>query len=249
MSSFGSRSRFCSILLLLASALLASAANADHSDRLRELSSDEILTATGRSITEWGNSWWKWAFDHPEILSDTTGEFADLGDVRGPVFFAEGSGFDPFVGSADVPRGEYVLLPVATYLWTLFDPCAQVRCARQLINENFIKGIKSVFVWLDGKPVGNWASHVVKVDRNPPVFIVDAGPIQDDGYGGPMSALQGGYWLMLDRLPEGKHSVVMRAKVPNLDPFTGEPTGEFVTLETHLTLRSVECRHHRFCDR
>ncbi len=32
---------------------------------------------------------------------------------------------------------------------------------------------------------------------------------------------------MLDRLPPGTHSVVMRAKVPNLDPFTGEPTGRF----------------------
>ena len=54
----------------------------------------------------------------PQLLGDTTGEFRSLGDVRGPVFFAEGSGGDPFKGSVDVPRGEYVLLPVATYIWT-----------------------------------------------------------------------------------------------------------------------------------
>jgi hypothetical protein len=249
MSSIADRGRFGSILLLLACTLLGSAAQADRPDRLRELSNQEIVAATGRSVTEWGNSWWQWAFKHPEILGDTSGEFADLGDVRGPVFFAEASGLDPFVGSADVPRGEYVLLPVATYIWTFFDPCAEARCARRIVNENFIKGIKSVFVWLDGRPVGNWASHVVKVDRNPNDFLVDAGPIQEDGYGGILPALQGGYWLMLDRLPPGRHSVVMRAQVSSLDPLTGEPTGEVVTLETHLTLRSIECRHHRYCHR
>ncbi len=166
MSALGFRSRFCSILLLLACSLLGFAANADHSGAACASSrTTRSSPRPGARSPSGGTRWWQWAFDHPEILSDTTGEFADLGDVRGPVFFAEGSGLDPFVGSANVPRGEYVLLPVATYLWTLFDPCAEVRCARQLINENFIKGIKSVFVWLDGRPVGNWASHVVKVDR------------------------------------------------------------------------------------
>ena len=149
-----------------------------------------------------------------------------------------------------MPRGEYVLLPVATYIWTFFDPCAEIRCARRIINDNFIKGIKSVLVWIDGKPVGNWASHIVKVDRNnPQVFLVDAGPIDEDGYGGILPALQGGYWLMLEPLPPGPHHVSIRATVPDLDPFTGEPTGGTVTLETQLTLRPVACRHHRDCYR
>jgi len=228
--------------------VLVSPTRADGPARVQVLSHDEILAATGRSVTEWGNSWWKWAFDHPEILGDTTGEFAALGDVRGPVFFAEASGGEPFEGRAYVPRGEYVLVPVATYVWTFFDPCAELRCARNIVNENFIKGIRNVSVRIDGKPVGDLASHLVKVDRfHPQVFLVDAGPIGEDGYGGILPALQGGYWLMLDRLPPGPHRVVFGATVPALDPITGEPTGDTVKLESQLTLQPVACRQHRYC--
>jgi hypothetical protein len=40
------------------------------------------------------------------------------------VFFAQGSGGDIVRARLDVPRGEYMLLPVATFIWTFFDPCA-----------------------------------------------------------------------------------------------------------------------------
>ena len=236
--------------LLFLSALITSPTYADPSARVRVMSNEDIASATGRTVTEWGDSWWKWAFNHPEVLGDTTGEFGSLGDVRGPVFFAEGSGGDPFKGSVDVPRGEYVLLPIATYIWTFFDPCAEIRCARHIINDNFIKSVDDVFVWIDGKQVGNLASHIVRVDRfNPQVFLVDAGPIDADGYGGILPALQGGYWLMLEPLPPGPHRVVSGATVPALDPITGAPTGDTLQLFTDLTLRPVACRSHRDCSR
>lgn len=243
--------RTCVTAIALAWAVFGVPVQADSFDRVRVLSSHEIAAATGRSVTEWGNAWWAWAFDHPEIFGDTTGEFGDLGDVDGQVFFAEGSGGEPFKGSVTVPRGEYVLLPVATYIWTFFDPCAEIGCARQIINNNFIKDIENVFVSIDGKPVRDLASHLVKVDRsNPQVFVVDAGPIGDDGYGGMLPALQGGYWLMLEPLPPGPHYVVFGATIPELDPFTGEPTGGTIDLYAELTLQSVARsrrphHHHR----
>src|SRR4249920_2907368 len=99
MSLSVSRRSYCSVALVLVLALLDSYAHADESARAQVLSNDEIVAATGRSITEWGDAWWKWAFDHPEILGDTTGEFGYLGDVPGRVFFAEGSGGDPVKAS------------------------------------------------------------------------------------------------------------------------------------------------------
>ncbi len=236
--------------LLFLSALVTSPTYADPPGRVHVMSNDDIASATGRTVTEWGDAWWKWAFKHPDVLGDTIGEFGSLGDVRGPVFFAEGSGGDPFKGSVDVPRGEYVLLPIATYIWTFFDPCAEIHCARRIINDNFVKNIDDVFVWIDGKPVGNLASHIVRVDRfNPQVFLVDAGPIDADGYGGILPALQGGYWLMLEPLPPGPHRVVSGATVPALDPITGASTGETLQLFTDLTLQPVTCRTHRYCSR
>jgi hypothetical protein len=250
MKLFASSAGLCATAFALVWTLSGSLAHAHSSERVRVLSDHEITAATGRSITEWGDSWWKWAFRHPETLGDTTGEFGELGDVRGPVFFAEGSSGDPFKASVDVPRGEYVLLPIAAFIWTFFDPCAEIRCARKIINDNFIKGIRDVFVSIDGKPVGDLASHLVKVDRNnPQVFLVDAGPIDEDGYGGILPAFQGGYWLMLEPLPPGPHYVVFGATIPELDPITGEPTGGTIKLRSQLTLQHAACRHHRDCNR
>ena len=205
----------------------------------RVLSNQEVLNETGHSIAEWGAKWWQWAFDHPEVLGDTTGEFGFLGDVGGPVFFALGSGGVPVKASYDVPGEQYILLPVATYIWTFFDPCAEVNCARTIINRNFIDGILDVNVEIDGKPVQDLGSHLVRVSRtNPLVFKVDAGPIQPDGYGGIMDAVQGGYWVMLEPLQQGQHHISMLTTVPNLDPFTGEVLPGYTDLDAKLKLHA-----------
>lgn len=201
------------------------------------LSAEQVLAETGKTIAEWGAAWWQWAFDNPDVLFDTHGKFAFLGDVGGPVFFAQGSGGVPVRANLNVPGGQYVLLPVATYLWTFFDPCAEVRCARAIVNDNFLDGITGVSVEIDGQPVPDVSAHLVQVDDiNPLVFKVDAGPIQLDGYGGIMDAVQGGYWLMLAPLPPGQHRVTFFSTVPNLDPFTGEILEGSFDLDAKLNL-------------
>jgi len=99
------------------------------------LSKQQVRAAIGKSIAEWGAKWWQWAYEHPEVLGDTTGEFGPLGDVGGPVFFVLGSGGDPVRASYEIPGGKYILLPVATYLWIFFDPCAEIECARRRISR------------------------------------------------------------------------------------------------------------------
>src|SRR5215469_3807038 len=83
-------------------------------------STTDVLAKTGQSIDAWGAAWWQNAFVHPDLLIDTTGEFGYLGNVGGPVFFAEGSGGGPVSLSYTVPNNQYILLPVATYIWTFF---------------------------------------------------------------------------------------------------------------------------------
>jgi hypothetical protein len=227
--------------LLAAFALMCllptSPARADDDHRSPLLSGSEIVAATGRSLGMLGNEWWTFAFDHPEFLSDTTGEFSALGDVPGPVFFAQGSGGDPVNLKVNVPRGQLLLLPIATYIWTLFDPCADVVCARRIINENFLAGVRDVNLRIDGEDVEDLDSLLVKVSRNnPAVFTVDAGEVQPDGYGGPMSALQGGYWALLRPLSPGRHVIDFSAVAPNIDGLTGERIKGKVRLKARLTV-------------
>ena len=52
---------------------------------------------------------------------------------------------------------------------------------------------------------------------------------------------------MLEPLAPGQHSVAFGATVPDLDPFTGEPTGGTVELFANLTVRVADCRLARHC--
>jgi hypothetical protein len=202
------------------------------------LSNQEVRRRTGKTIAEWGARWWKWAYDNPQVLGDVDGTYAALGNVGGPVFFAEGSGGDPFRASVTVPGGQYILLPVATYLWTFFDPCAEFACAQQIVNHNFIDGITSVSVTIDGERVRNLRAHLVRVEDGSAPFTVDAGPIGEDGYGGILPAVQGGYWLMLAPLRAGEHRVSYSATVPTLDGATGEVLEGSTQLDADLRLRA-----------
>jgi hypothetical protein len=208
------------------------------------LSDLEVLFRTGHTIDRWAARWWQWAFDHPDVLSDTTGEFGPLGDVGGPVFFAEGSAGGDVTLRYDIPAGQFVLLPVATYLWTFFDPCAEPRCATRIVNQNFVDNVYGVHATIDGRRVPNMRDHVVRVNRrNPLIFLVDAGPIDpDSGYGGILPAVQAGYWLMLEPLAIGRHHLSFGATVPNLDPNTGEVLPGTIDLDTTLDLRVVRRR-------
>lgn len=237
----------CATVVLVSMLLFMPQVRAEDDDRRdgrrpHVLSNAQVLAATGKSIADWGARWWQWAFEHPEVLGDTTGEFGPLGDVGGPVFFALGSGGDPVRASYKVPGDQYILLPVATYIWTFFDPCAEINCARSIVDHNFIGGITHVDVRIDGKRVSHMRAHLVKVGEHPLVFKVDAGPIQPDtGYGGILDAVQGGYWLMLEPLSRGTHEISMFTTVPNLDPNTGEILDGFTDLDARLTL-SVDRR-------
>ena len=202
------------------------------------LSNLQVRRRTGKTIAEWGALWWKWAFDNPQVLGDVDGTFSALGDVGGPVFFAQGSVGDPVRANVTVPGGQYILLPVATFIWTFFDPCADLACARRIVNHNFIDGITAVSVTVDGERVENMQTHLVRVDDGNPPFTVDAGPIGPDGYGGILPAVQGGYWLMLAPLRSGTHRVSMSATVPNLDGATGELLGGSTQLDARLRLKA-----------
>ena len=209
------------------------------------VSSRRVRAATGKTIAQWGALWWKWAFDNPQVLGDLDGTYSALGDVGGPVFFAQGSGGEPVSANVTVPGGQYILLPVATYIWTFFEPCAELACARTIVNRNFINGRTTVSVTIDGERVRNMEAHLVLVDNDNPPFTVDAGPKDEDGYGGILPAVQGGYWIMLEPLPPGRHRVSMSATVPNFDPETGVFSGEYIHLDADLRLKPSRRGHGR----
>ena len=103
----------CATVVLVSMLLFMPQVRAEDDDRRdghrpHVLSNAQVLAATGQSIADWGARWWQWAFEHPDVLGDTTGEFGPLGDVGGPVFFALGAGGDPVRASYKVPGDQHI---------------------------------------------------------------------------------------------------------------------------------------------
>jgi hypothetical protein len=159
--------------------------------------------------------------------------------VGGNVFFAEGSGGHPVNVKYAVPGGKYILVPVATYIWTLFEPCAEPVCATRIINDNVLAGVTGAYLMVDGAPIADMPAHLIRVTDSTVPFKVDAGPIGPDGYGGILDALQGGYWVMLRPLSPGPHLISFGATVPLIDGNTGEPVGGTVDLKAKLRLETA----------
>ncbi len=200
-----------------------------------------MLAYTGRTITDWGNRWWKFGFEHGDWLTDTTGEFSPLGDVRDPVYFAQGSTGEPLELEIEVPRGQLMLLPITTFIWTFFislrrDPLCPPDRQRELPEERQVDLPEARRA--QGREY--MSSLIVPVNRYlPHVFVVDAGPIMEDGYGGILPALQGGYWAMLEPLSPGVYCVEFGATIQEIDPYTGEIPENPAVLDfyTRLTVR------------
>jgi hypothetical protein len=203
------------------------------------LSNAEVQALTGKSIAEWGAEWWQWAFKNPEALFDKTGKSGPLGDASANVFFAEGSGGRPVNLKYTVSGNKYILVPIITYIWTFFAPCANAECATEIINANVLAGVTDPYLIVDGVPLLDFSSHLVLVTDNTLPFKVDAGPIGPDGYGGILDALEGGYWVMLKPLSPGPHRLSFGATAPLVDGATGQPVSGTVDLATKLRLEAT----------
>ena len=83
---------------------------------------DEEPTVLGKPIGEWSAIWWQWAYSIPtpsNPMLDTLGAYCDVGQ-RGPMWFLSGYFFadgTPEIHDYKVPRGKYVLFPIANATW------------------------------------------------------------------------------------------------------------------------------------
>ncbi|GEO18615.1 hypothetical protein [Microvirga aerophila] len=178
-------------------------------------------TVLGQSIGDWAEEWWTWALQAPanpdtfegNPLTDTTGEFAHVNN-DGPVFFVAGA-FPPF-GPATVERsfaveeGTPLLVPVVNNLWlaTGGDTEADANAALDAWKAS----VDSFFFEIDGKPVENVSAHLEETDFFSPgsatpgsllaALVPEPDPNEDFA-----PSRDAGYWLMIDDLPQGKHTL------------------------------------------
>lgn len=189
-----------------------------------------------RTIAEWSADWWAWALSFPVEMSpllDETGEFAPLGNIGGPIFFAVSSTGSPVSRKYTVPAGQYFLIPIYTYVWTYDDTCDNETCARQIV-DSAVQAVTKMSVRIDGEPVQGLFSHY----ETTPVFSIT---VPDDGLygpgeGGTFEAVSSGYWLMFEPLKPGRHHLFIDAVGPGNDP--DEPSHFTTILQLNVEPRT-----------
>ena len=166
----------------------------------------------GKSIAEWTSDHVRWAVSFPvdqnPVFTDETGELAHLGDVGGPVFFAGAAG--DVQRRFDVPCGKYLLVPLLTQIGFL-DATLDEATARAE-NSAFVDSVTTLHARIDGRRVRDVFEYR---EASPEVFgvsVPDGGIFGD--VGGQFDAVADGYWLMIEPLPSGTHTIVVGGESP-----------------------------------
>ena len=168
----------------------------------------------GASQAAWGDRWWQWALSYPSganPLEDTTGARSALGD-RGNVFFLAAATFaGPVNRAATVRQGQTLLIPLGnavSWIPTFGNTEAEIR-----LDAAATDGPASgLFLTIDGAaaPLPASAPSLMNFRQvTPPGTFPLTFPVNNI-FGAPVGTFQSvsdGYWVMLDGLSPGAHTL------------------------------------------
>jgi hypothetical protein len=183
----------------------------------------------GKSYGEWSGAWWQWCYSIPPdvnpVLTDPTGKYASLGQ-SGPVWFLAGTfNNETAVRKVVVPQGKALFFPIINYNWVNFpeygdNPWSpeQEAMARGLAAQ-VIESAGELSCEIDGVVVADLmdyrcqtptdGAYMVKLPRNNiwdvwlPLYGLDV-DVPAGSYG---PCIDDGYYLMLEPLAAGKHTI------------------------------------------
>jgi hypothetical protein len=192
-------------------------------------------TVDGKTISDWTKDWWRWLVDGPREpfnqSDDTTGLLAYIHNDKS-VFFLAGN--DPFSGAASnatrtilVPHGKPVLVPLLNSIdiegpgITNVDDTSkavpgkadlQSTARDSLTKEEKLWEPDTMKLTVDGRSIADLQGHLEKTDFfsvgkiTPGSFLTSDGLNAKPGAVGSVS-LASGYFVMLDNLSRGFHTV------------------------------------------
>ncbi len=175
---------------------------------------------------EWAGAWWAWALGIPEAMNpilDSTGEFGDV-DQQGSVWFLAGTFGETAERTVCVPPGKKLFFPIINSVWWAPD---DVEFAAFVVEE-FLElnpedytdkeliELTAIFQVTFPSLEMECTVDGVEITDLEDYFAVSPGfPITDtdllDDWEAPISqpncAVAAGYWLMLNPLKKGAHTI------------------------------------------
>ncbi|MCC7539187.1 MAG: hypothetical protein IT379_23395 [Deltaproteobacteria bacterium] len=173
----------------------------------------------GKTMAEWGAEWWRWAYEIPASVNPTMDETgASCGEHQTrDVFFLAGNFGGTSVRTCAIPAGKPVFFPI---LNAAADNCG-VPAEDQSTNEEnrgfteeMMAAVNAMSLEIDGETIGSSPSDLARFRTMPVEFSYQV-PADDSLYDSWESDFEGncspsytaGYWVMLDPLPPGEHTI------------------------------------------
>ena len=175
-------------------------------------------TVAGETLPQYTARWWQSALQVPYTtqspLTDPTGARASRGDVGPVTFLYGGSSPDPVtnISRSATIRDDFVFFPVLNAFFTktsLDDPATTEADLRAMAVQS-IDEARSLYATIDGVPVPQ--SELLEHREASPVFTLDL-PADNifSEFGLPAEhidlTVSDGYWLMLEPLGPGRHTL------------------------------------------
>ncbi len=166
----------------------------------------------GQTIGNWGQIWWQWALNFPEATNPMLQDGAVDCSVgqSGKVWFLAGNLGGTSVRSCTVDKNRALFFPLLNGLAWMPEDCSTVSACRGLVSEVLIDGAVNLTCTVDGTPCV-FKSQIVRAQSDPRdiSFPPDSIAVTDWGYApGPRPAsISDGYWVMLDPLSPGLHTI------------------------------------------
>jgi hypothetical protein len=191
---------------------------------------DPNLPVAGISQRELSQQWWQWALSVPTAANpilDTNGSSA-LVNNNGPVFFVAGNFGVNSVRNFNVPAGKPIFFPLLNNIDVEFavtppnncfdlnpgNSAAALQCALGFISPALDTGT-NMHATLDGQDLLTYPSY-----RQTSTSFFDITLPADNLFGAPAGSYPGisvsdGYWVALEGLSPGKHTLNFGGSIGN----------------------------------
>jgi hypothetical protein len=193
----------------------------------------------GKTYGEWGDEWHKWLLAIPiqeSPLPDLTGEKCHMGQSGSVWFLAGTSGPPTAERTCTIPGGKALFFPIVNIFGVIPTDAETLAGLRSLVKD-FIDHTTELTASVDGvalQGLRNYRCHSLSS------FFYTAPEREEDtvfspGYSGTKEAYADGFYLMLEPLAPGPHTITFHGRYQL--PTTYPNVNEFSTTVTyHLTV-------------
>ena len=169
----------------------------------------------GMSYEYWTTKFWQWLASIPadkNPITDQTGKHCGEGQGSLPIFFLAFSNSGGAQRTCTVPAGKAILVPINVALVSKAEfPAAKNDDDLHRLAEEDESSNPFVFLSVDGKQFQDLEKF--RVPSGP--FDVNISADHPFGFAGPTRAVSDGYWVILEPLEPGAHTIEFGGTLTN----------------------------------